>query len=133
MSQENVEIVRRAAEFWTDRDFSPMAEIFDPEIVVDLSRNVFNPDVYRGYEGVRRWVEVVDEMWDEFEAKIEETIDAGDRVFSAARITGKGRGSGVEVSMRTFGVFTVRYGRLVRYVGGYRDRGEALEAAGLSE
>jgi ketosteroid isomerase-like protein len=133
MSQENVEIVRRAAEFWTDRDFSPMAEIFDPEIVVDLSRNVFNPDVYRGYEGVRRWVEVVDEMWDEFEAKIEETIDAGDRVFSAARITGKGRGSGVEVSMRTFGVFTVRNGRLVRYVGGYRDRGEALEAAGLSE
>jgi hypothetical protein len=35
--------------------------------------------------------------------------------------------------MRTFGVFTVRNGRLVRYVGGYRDRGEALEAAGLSE
>jgi hypothetical protein len=80
-----------------------MAEIFDPDIVVDLSRNVFNPDVYRGYERVRRWVEVVDEMWDEFEAKIE------------------------------FGVFTVRNGRLVRYIGGYRDRREALEAAGLSE
>jgi ketosteroid isomerase-like protein len=133
MSQENVEIVRRAGEHWTSRDLSRMSEVFDPEVVVDLSRNVFNPAVYRGYEGVRRWVEAVDEMWDEFEAKIEELIDAGDQVFSAARIKGKGRGSGVEVSMRTFGVFTLRNGRLVRYVGGYRDRAEALKAAGLSE
>jgi hypothetical protein len=30
MSQENVEIVRRAAEFWTNRDFSPMAETSIP-------------------------------------------------------------------------------------------------------
>jgi ketosteroid isomerase-like protein len=131
MSQENVEIVRRAAEFWANRDLSRMTEIMDPEVVLDLSRNVFNPDVYRGYEGVRRWAEAVDEMWDEFDAKIEEVIDAGDQVLSAARIAGKGRGSGVEVSMRTFGVWTVRNGRILRYAGGYRDRDEALQAAGL--
>jgi hypothetical protein len=59
MSQENVEIVRRCTEYWANRDFSAIIEILDPNAVLDLSRNVFNPDVYRGVEGFRRWVENV--------------------------------------------------------------------------
>jgi hypothetical protein len=31
-----------------------LPELLDPEVVIDLSRNVFHPDVYRGYDGVRR-------------------------------------------------------------------------------
>ena len=72
MSQENVEIVRRCTEFWAtvspitdvldpnfwaNRDVSPISDVLDPNVVIDLSRSDFNPDVYRGHGGVRRWVE----------------------------------------------------------------------------
>ena len=133
MSQENVEVVRRCYEFWTERDFSPMADLFHPDVVVDLSRNVFNPDIYRGFDGVRRWVDEVDEMWDDFKVEPEEVITAGDAVVTASRISGQGRGSGVKTEMTIFGVWTLREGKVSRFTGGFRDRSEALEAAGLEE
>ena len=133
MSQENVEIVRRAIGFWVERDFSQIPELLDPQVVIDLSRNVFNPAVYRGYDGVKRYLEAVDEMWDRFEAKIEEVIDVGDIVVTATRISGVGRGSGVQAEMQLFQVVTVRDGRVLHITGGYRNRAEALEAAGLEE
>ena len=60
-------------------------------------------------------------------------IDAGDNVVTAVTLKGKGPESGVEVSMRIYQVWTLRDSKVVRVVGGYRDRAEALEAAGLSE
>jgi ketosteroid isomerase-like protein len=133
MSEENVEVVRRCYEFWSDRDFSSIAALAQPDAVIDLSRNVFNPATYRGLDGLRRWVEGVDEIWDDFQVEAEEFIDAGDNVFVAARITGKGRGSGIEADMRVFGIWTLREGKVSRMTGGYRDRADALEAAGLRE
>jgi ketosteroid isomerase-like protein len=133
MSQENVDIVRRCMEYWARRDDSFLTELVDPDAVLDLSRNVFNPDVYRGYDGFRRYVEVVNEMWDDFEARPEEFVDGGDHVVVAVRISGKGRESRVQTEMRPFNVWTLRDSKVIRLTGGYRDRTDALEAAGLSE
>jgi len=133
MSQENVEVVRRCYEFWTDRDFSPFPELAQPDVVIDVSRNIFNPGVYRGLDGFRQVVEQAAEMWEDFQLEPEELIDAGDHVFVAVRMSGRGRGSGAEAQMQLFAVWTLRDGKVSRMTGGYRDRGEALEAAGLSE
>src|SRR5512132_3332289 len=99
MSQENVELVRRCYELWEQRDFRSeiLEELLDAHFVFDLSRNVFNPDVYRGHEGFRRYVEAVEEAWEDFEGTPLEFIDWGDRVVTAVRISGRGRRSGVEV------------------------------------
>jgi ketosteroid isomerase-like protein len=132
MSEENVEIVRRCYEFWTDRNFSSIAALAHPDAVIDLSRNVFNPGVHRGLDGLRHMVEQVDEMWDSFQIEPEEFIDAGDNVFVASRLSGRGR-DGVEAEMRAFAVWTLREGKVSRFRGGYRDRAEALAAAGLRE
>jgi ketosteroid isomerase-like protein len=133
MSQENVEIVRRCTEHWANRDLSAITEILDPNAVLDLSRNVLNPDVYRGVDGFRRWVENVDEVWERLEPELEEIIDGDDHVVTAVRMSGRGRGSGAEVDMRVFQVWQFREGKLLRLTGGYRDRDEALEAAGLRD
>jgi ketosteroid isomerase-like protein len=133
MSQENVEIVRRCYGLGADRDFSTLSELAHPDVVVDLSRNVFNPGVHRGLDAFRHFVEQVDEMWEDFQIEPEEFIDAGDNVFVASRMSGRGRGSGVEVEMRAFAVWTLREGKVSRWRAGYRDRAEALEAAGLRE
>ena len=133
MSQENVEIVKRCMRFWDDRDYSPAAEFLDQGVEFDLCRNIFNPRVYRGVSGFERMVSAIDEAWDDFRVDTDAFIDAGDNVITAVTVKGKGPGSGVGVSMRLFQVWTLRDSKVVRVVGGYRDRAEALEAIGLSE
>ena len=133
MSRENVELVRRCYQLWTSRDFSAIPKVMDPEVVIDLSRNVFNPAVYRGHDGVRQYVEAVEEVWKEFQVRPEEFIDGGNTVVTAVRISGRGGGSGVPVEMRLFNIWTLREGKVLRMTGGYRDRAEALEAAGLGK
>jgi ketosteroid isomerase-like protein len=133
MSQENVEIVRRCYDLWKSRDWPAIPEIFDPDVEIDLSRNIFNPDVYRGHAGVETYVRVVEEIWDDFHVEPAEFVDAGDNVVTGVTIHGKGKGSGADVAMQLFNVWTLRDSKVVRVVGGYRDRSEAFEAAGLSE
>jgi len=133
MSQENVEVVRRCNRFWGELDFVQASELFDPEVVIDFSQNVFNPGVYRGYEGLMRLVRAVHEMWDTFKVETEEVIEAGETVVAAVRLSGTGGRSGVATGMRFFQVWTLRDGRVLRMKGDYRNRKQALEAAGLSE
>src|SRR5215207_4610895 len=133
MSQENIDVVRRCFGLWANRDFSAISEVAHPDLVLDVSRRVINPAVYHGLDGFRRFVEQVDEVWENFQFELEEAIDAGDQVLTSVRIAGGGRGSGVEAEMREFSIWTFREGKLSRLTGGYRDRAEALEAAGLRE
>ena len=130
MSQENVEIVRRCVELFNSRDFSRVYEWLDPEIEIDLSRNIFNPHIYRGHAGVARWRSGVEEVWDDFSAAADEFIDAGEEVVAAVAMQAKGKGSGVPVKVVFFSIWTLRDSKIVRIVGGYRDRSTALEAAG---
>ena len=140
MSQENVELVRRAYEVFNLRElswsasefFSRASEFFAPDIEIDLSRNVFNAATFRGYEGVERAVVMVNDVWDDFRFEVEELIDAGDKVFAAVQLSGKGKGSGVPVDQHDIHVCTVRDGKVVR-IDVHRNRAEALKAAGLSE
>jgi ketosteroid isomerase-like protein len=133
MSRENVEIVRRCYQLWESRDWSSIPEIFDPDVEIDLSRNIFNPDVYQGHAGVERYVRVVEEVWDDFQVVPAELIDVGDNVVTAVTLRGKGKGSGVDVKMDLFNIWTLHDSRVVRVVGGYRDRAEALAAAGMAD
>jgi ketosteroid isomerase-like protein len=133
MSQENVETARRLYEVWEDRDYAAREHMVHSNLVVDVSRNIFNPGIHHGVDGFRKLVEETDEMWDEFKVEPQEFIDLGDTVVVASLVSGKGRGSGVEVEMPLFAVIEFRDGKVARLIGGLRDRAEALEAAGLAE
>lgn len=133
MSRENAGTVRSIYELWTTREWSRIPEFFDPDVEVDLSRNVFNPDIYRGLSGIENVLRGIEEMWEDFSIVPTEIVDAGDKVFASVTIRGKGKSSGVDVTMAVMNVWTFRESKVVRVVGGYRDRAEALEAAGLSE
>jgi ketosteroid isomerase-like protein len=73
MSQENVEIVRRSWEAWIRGDLDELFEAFDP--AVEWDTRTFegwpDPDVYRGHEGVRRFLEEWLASWERFEAGVE--------------------------------------------------------------
>lgn len=133
VSGENVEIVRRCYELWDERDWTAVIELLHPDFELDLSRNIFNPDIYHGRTGLERYVSGVEEIWDDLHVVPTELIDAGDNVVAAVTVRGKGKGSGVKVEMPAFNIWTLADSKVVRVVGGYLDRSEALAAAGLSE
>ena len=133
MSEDNVEIVRRCYEFWDKRDESLIVELLCPDVVWDVSQNVFNPDVHVGHDALRRTVERGDAMWEGLRVDPEEFFHGGEYVVCAARMTGRGRQSGVPTEMRSFDVWQLRGGKVVRVTSGYRECSDALEAAGLPE
>jgi ketosteroid isomerase-like protein len=63
---------------------------------------------------------------------VDEIIDGGQLVVGAVTMHGRGMGSGVQVAQTMFHVFEIREAKIVR-LREYLDRGQALEAAGLSE
>jgi ketosteroid isomerase-like protein len=133
MSQENVEIVRRATEAYNRRDFAESIRWVDPEVEWDMSRiEVPEAEVYRGYDGLRTFSQRWDESWESVTVAPEEFIDAGNKVISVVHQVGRGKASGVEVDQRFAQLWTLRDGKIIR-MEMYRDREAALEAAGLSE
>jgi ketosteroid isomerase-like protein len=137
VSQENVEIVRRVigVEFdLTRRVFDPdvYGDLMAPDVEIDMSRRVFNPEVYRGVEGWARLQDELRKVWEEWRMTPERFIDAGDRVVSIERVRGRGRGSGVELDIRSATIWTLLDGRVTR-VEGALDPEEALKAVALEQ
>src|SRR5512134_2244396 len=112
MSEENVEIVRRAFayEVYGDGDRAEAEAIFDPNVVMNPSdeRPSYGFDAMRS--DMERWASAFDEL----EVTAEKFIDAGDRVLVTAYHQGRGRGSGVEVDTRFYELYTLRDGKVVR-------------------
>ncbi|HEX2359642.1 MAG TPA: nuclear transport factor 2 family protein [Solirubrobacterales bacterium] len=135
MSEENVEVVRRAWDAWTRGDFEALFGTFDPAVEWTTTNFVGWPedDVYSGQGGVRRFFEEWRDSWERYEAGTDEILDAGgDRVLVLAWQRGVGRGSHVPVEMEFAQLCTLRRG-LIRRMDAYSDRQAALEAAGLRE
>jgi ketosteroid isomerase-like protein len=131
VSQENVELVKRAWEATVQRDYETALSLYDPDVTLEPGF-LDNPEVFRGLDGVREvfrnWFGVFADMT----STVEEWIDAGDDVVAILRLTGRGRQSGVPVVSLEAHVWTVRDGKLWR-LRIYPSRAEALKAVGLEE
>ena len=132
MSEENIEIVRSALDAWNRQDDEAALQLFSADTELDASGRILNPDIYTGIEGFMRFRRDIAEAWDRFELEIEDLFDSGSLVVVFVRSIGKGRASGIEVDFRSAWLVTVSDQKIKR-VRLYRERKEALEAAGLSE
>ena len=128
MSQENVEVVRRAL---TARR-SEFALLLDPAIRLDLSERVFNPAVYEGYEGVMRWRADVGDVWDSYRSEPEEFFDGDEVVVVFTRERGRAEGSGIEVDQHPTALLCRLRSARVSEIRRYHDRERALRDAGLA-
>jgi len=139
MSQENVDLVRRAYEAFNRGgvDACVSEGVWSPDIVWDVTPSgIPGLGTYRGQAEVRRFFE---DDWfsafpfDEWEVEVEDVIDAGDQVvISMSRQHGRGASSGAVAELELAQLSIVRDGQIVR-VDNYTDRKTALGAAGLSE
>jgi len=107
-------------------------DLLVPDVRLDLSERVFNPAVYEGYEGIIRWREEVQEIWESYISEPEKFFAGEDVVVVFTREIGRGGSSGVEVNRRTALLFRLRTGR-VSEIRLYHDRDRAMRDAGLAE
>ena len=104
-----------------------LAEVYAPDVVIDMSARVFNPKAYRGYDGLREYRDDLYETWDEVVFDAEELIEEGEDTLVMSRMRGRGRGSGIPIDERAAGIWTIRDGRVVHHhFLGPMDRDEAL-------
>jgi len=130
VSQENVEIVREVMALMNEprgpvRNRELLSR-FAPDVVIDMTRRVFNPDIYEGHAGLRRLGEDVAAVWSDFRIEPERVFDAGHRVVVIETRRGRGVGSDVEVNQRSAVIWTIRDGRITRMETDL-DPNEALE------
>jgi ketosteroid isomerase-like protein len=140
VSEENVEVVRRAFEALNrilrrglnSRDVDAWLEAFHADVEV---HELPFPDaqVKRGHDDMRRWIDMTLDVWAEGGRWEPEKVAAsGDFVLVAIRAHGSGRASAAPVEARFFQVFEMR-DRKIQRIWSYFDEEEALKAAGLSE
>jgi ketosteroid isomerase-like protein len=130
MNDEKVELARRSAQAWSERD----AEWFVDNCTPDFE---FVPAVIGGVEGrqgairaegIRRYFVELDEPWESFLFEDVEFREVDDQVVCLGRVHAKGRGSGVELDEPIAMVLWFRDGKLAR-ARSILDHDEALAAA----
>jgi ketosteroid isomerase-like protein len=132
MSEENVEIVRRDITARSARDWAVLAEIWHPDIELEL---VAGAGTFRGFGEIRPFFDTLSNLYSEYRVELDEIIDAGDRVITVERVGGRGlKGSDAEtwVEDKFVRLISFKEGKLWR-IKEYRSREQALQAAGLRE
>ncbi len=132
MSQENVELVRRALEEWNrgERSEARVRALRHPDVEF-LPRRSATEGPYRGIEGVERFIADTDETFERFEQHYE-VVDLGERVLVSGQIHVRARGSGIETDVPGACVLEFRDGKVVRWED-FGSKDKALEALGPQE
>lgn len=132
MSEENLELVRRAIEAYGREGLDGVLGYYDPEIEWTSTGDYIERATYRGHDGLRRYLGTMEEEFKDLRIEPVELIDAGEQVISSVRFTGRGKASDAPVEMTLISVGSVRDGLIYR-VRNYPDMPAAFEAAGLRQ
>src|SRR5215211_3431475 len=109
MSQGNAE---RADAALNRSDFDAVLEFFAPDAELrDLANAPDQAAVVRGVDSIREAWELWTTAFDEFNAEIEELIEAGDAGIETVHWQGRGKASGMSIDVRQFDVYEFRDGK----------------------
>jgi ketosteroid isomerase-like protein len=131
MTSENFGIIHDWIEAFNRRDFDAAVDTLDPEAELHEWPTAPGARTYHGHDGARQAIESWFEAWEWMQVEVEDIVDVGDRVFVTLHQRAKGKGSAVEVEMRSFNVYTFRDG-LVTRMELFTEREPAIAAAGLT-
>ena len=127
MSQEALDVVRRAFTTFNARAVDDLVGLCDPDSEWVPFRAQLEGMVYRGHDGIRQFVRDMDDDWEAFRIDPVEFHDRDDRVVVIGHVQALGRSSGVDVDSEAGFLFELRAGLIARVVS-YSDPAVALEA-----
>jgi ketosteroid isomerase-like protein len=130
MSEENVDVVRRALAHYEQTD-EVLTELYASDSVCDMSGYPGWPEqaIYEGVDGLRRFLGDWGRVFD-WEYEVESIHDAGEFVVFVVRMKARGKGTGLEFTWPAGHQWTLRDGKITR-LAIYADAAEALRDAGL--
>jgi ketosteroid isomerase-like protein len=131
MSEENVQLARRAIEAVNRRDLDALLPLMDDD-VESVSRIAALEGGLHGHPGVRQWWESWFESFPDYDIEIVDVHDHGEVVIASLRALGHGAGSAVPFEDAVWYASRWRRGMCVWWRV-CATEAEALEAAGLSE
>ncbi len=137
MSEENVEIIRRAWEQWQRGGETPDAipvELYADDVEWDISGypTVDLPSRGSGRDKLLDLFGTYFSGWTSYQGEVTEFIDAGENVVGVLHEKTRIGDSGDFVERDLFLVWTLRDGLVVKYRA-FETREQALQAAGLRE
>lgn len=128
MSRENVERIEAGFAAHNRGDLDALVELYDPDAVFET----LLLGTHHGNEAIRLIYAENQKTLAGYDVVPVELIDAGDKVVAVAQMVGAGPVSEIALDDAFAFVFTFKGERVVREQA-FRNRGEALEAAGLGE
>ena len=131
MSQENVDLTRRAFKAFEDRDLDALLAMLSDDVEA-FPILAGMEGGYRGHDGIRRWWAGLLGTFPDFSAEIVELRDLGDTTIAVLRLRGHGSESATPVDVRVWHVSRLRHGKCIGWRV-YTSERDALEAVGLSE
>jgi ketosteroid isomerase-like protein len=132
MSQEKVEIVRRAIAAVNARDVEEYLSLCTPDVELHTPAEPIG-GAYGGTEDIGRFFADIEDAGPDFHIGIREVNAIGaDCVLASVTITSTGRSSGIPVRAETTNVYDFTDGK-VSCIRVYLDHLEALRAVGLEE
>ena len=130
MSQENVELARRAYDAFNRRDQDAFLALMDDEVEAE-SRLVAMEGKYQGHEGVRRWWSDFLGVFPDYTIEVQELRDLGDVTLARFQARAVGVASGAPLLDPAWQPVRWRDGKCVWWRVCLTEA-EALEAAGLA-
>ena len=134
MSQENVEVMRRANALFNAGEWDALLELYHPDVELrDLQHAPDVPEVLRGPDALNLVVATWTEVYDEFGAQVYDYIDAHPWVICDTRWHGKVKGSEIPIDLHVADAYEVKDGKIARAINSYPDVATALKAVGPAE
>ena len=128
MSQENLEKIKAGFVAHNKGDLDALVELYDPDVVFET----LLLGTHHGNEAIRLIYEENQKTMAGYDVVPVELIDAGDKVVAVAQMVGAGSASRIALDDAFAFVSTFKGDRVVREQA-FRNREEAVEAAGLSD
>jgi GrpB-like predicted nucleotidyltransferase (UPF0157 family)/ketosteroid isomerase-like protein len=132
VSQENVEVVRRAVAAFNDRDVASFAALTTPDFEWSPSMSPIEHETFLGPDGIRKYFDALSAAWEHFHVQPGAMRRHAAGVLLLGQLEGRGRGSGALVDAPLGMAFDLRDG-MISGIRGYLDHAVALKAVGLEE
>jgi ketosteroid isomerase-like protein/anti-sigma regulatory factor (Ser/Thr protein kinase) len=127
-AEKNLRVVRELFDAFAARDVSRTTRLVDRGVIMEpLSTPVERRTPYLGVDGLRRYLQDLDETWDKFDVTIAKLRADGEHVVAVGRIRARQRD--VTVDDPAGFAFRLRDGKVV-WAKVYRSHEEALAAVG---
>ena len=115
MERNYLQIAHSAIASYNAGDYEALLDLINEDVVAIIPDGLANTGVYHGHEGFLRMMNDWRDAWVDFRVEAHEPFLAGEAVVVPVRHAGRGRGSGIEMSMDVFHVAHFRDNRVASW------------------